>query len=310
VPLPAAGVYQIELVAEDGQGPSVFANFPVYVGVAPPPVPATAARPTGAPESEAEAEATIFALANQARQAAGRPPLEPLPALAKIARQHSADMAEHRFIAHVSPTTGAPADRVRRANLGAMYVLENLGAAASSREVHEGLMGSPGHRANILDASATHLGVGVVRDPAPGGGIIVTQNFVALAVPIDVAAAPPRVLEAINRARAARRLPALRADASLAALAQRSAARFFQGKPKAEEVTARLNAEFSRETKGFRSARVLAAAVARLDDAVSPDDEAIFEAAATAVGVGVAQGTRPDVGTNALFVVLLFGHGK
>ncbi|HEU4408513.1 MAG TPA: CAP domain-containing protein [Polyangiaceae bacterium] len=309
VALPTAGVYQVELVAEDERGPSVLVNFPVYVGVEPPPLPASRGRAAGAPESEAEAEASLVALTNEARKAAGRRPLEPLPALADVARKHSVDMAEHHFIAHNSPTTGAPSDRVRRAGIGAMYVLENLGAAANAREVHEGLMGSPGHRANILDANATHIGVGVVRDPSAGGGLIVTENFVAIAAPIDVASAPPRVLEAINRARAARRLPALPADAALSALARRAAARFFQGRPKAEEVTSRLNAEFAREAKGFRRARVLASVVSRLDDAVDPSDDAPFDPTVSAVGVGVAQGSRPDVGTNALFVVLLFGKG-
>lgn len=307
VPLKARGTYQIEVVAEDERGPSVLANFPVYAGVEPPPLPA--ARSASVRESEAEAEASLLSLTNEARKAAGRRPLAPLPALANVARKHSVDMAEHRFVAHNSPSTGTPSDRVRRAGIGAVYVLENLGAAASAREVHEGLMGSPGHRANILDANATHLGVGVVRDPSPGGGLIVTENFVTLASPIDLASAPPRVLEAINRARAARGLRALPADPSLAALAQRAAARFFQGKPKAEEVTSRLQADFGREAKRFNRARVLASVVARLDDAIAPDDEAVFDRSAVAVGVGVAQGSRPDVGTNALFVVLLFGRG-
>jgi uncharacterized protein YkwD len=310
LPLRAEGIYQVELVAEDQRGPSVLANFPVYVGVEPPPLPAATTRSVGAPESEAEVEAKLFALTNEARRAAGRRPLAPLPALTEVARRHSADMAKNHFVAHVSPTTGTPSDRLRRAGVGAIYVLENVGVASSAREVHEGLMGSPGHRTNILDPNATHLGVGVVRDPSSGGGLIVTENFAAVAVPINVAAAPPRVLEAINRARAARGLPALPNDATLSTLAQRSAARFFQGRPTAEEVTARLNTDFARESKGFRRARVIATVVARPDDAVSPDDAALFDRAASAVGVGIAQGTRPDVGTNALFVVLLVGHGK
>jgi hypothetical protein len=74
-------------------------------------------------------------------------------------------------------------------------------------------------------------------------------------------------------------------------------------------VTSRLQADFGREAKRFSRARVLASVVARLDDAISPDDEAVFDRSAVAVGVGVAQGSRPDVGTNALFVVLLFGRG-
>jgi uncharacterized protein YkwD len=309
VPLPTGGVYQIEIVAEDEQGPSVHANFPVYVGVEPPPLPA-AARTAGGAESESEAEATLLTLANEARRAAGRRPLEPLPALAEVARRHSADMAEHHFIAHVSPKTGAPVDRVRRAGLGALYVLENLGAAPTAREMHEGLMNSPGHRASILDANATHVGIGVVRDPSPGGGLIATENFVALGAPIDLAAAPARVLDALNRARAARRLPALPADPELSALAKRAAARFFEGRPKPEEITARLNGDFAHAAKRFNRARVVVSVVARLDDAVGPDDEAVFERAASAVGVGVAQGTRPDIGANALFVVLLLGHGR
>lgn len=43
---------------------------------------------------------------------------------------------------------------------------ENVGLAGSVETVHQAFMDSEGHRANILDAGYTHLGVGVVEDGA------------------------------------------------------------------------------------------------------------------------------------------------
>lgn len=44
-----------------------------------------------------------------------------------------------------------------------------------TRELHEGLMSSPGHRANILDSDVDEVGIGVHVDRE--GSVWITQNF-------------------------------------------------------------------------------------------------------------------------------------
>lgn len=167
------GRYQVEVFGQDQQGPRVLANFPVYCGAAPP------AEYQGEVSYVAyaipvdEAEAKLLALVNQARASAGLGPVAGDSELAEVARGHSEDMRDHRFVAHISPTTGTPMDRARAAGLSPRRLLENIGTAGSVEEVHAGLMRSPGHRSAILDPHVTHVGVGVVVDTPQDGPIAI-----------------------------------------------------------------------------------------------------------------------------------------
>jgi uncharacterized protein YkwD len=106
------------------------------------------------------AEFELFSLINKARATAGLPALSYDPALTGVARAHSRDMLTHDYIAHISPTTGSPADRVARAGIAVDRLAEDIGTSGSPEELHQGLMRSPGHRAAILDRQATRVGVG------------------------------------------------------------------------------------------------------------------------------------------------------
>ena len=125
-----------------------------------------------------DAEIQLFAHVNEARMNAGLSLLTPDPALARVARGHSGDMFANNFVAHVSPTTGGPGDRVAKAGLKPPRLLENVGTDSSPAEVHRGLMRSPGHRSAILDPEVTHVGIGVVVAP-PGAPyrVVVTELF-------------------------------------------------------------------------------------------------------------------------------------
>src|SRR5205807_4183092 len=95
-----------------------------------------------------------------------------------VARAHSADMLAHGFFGHVSPSTGTTVDRVMRAKIDALVILENVARAATAGEVERGLMNSPGHRANILNKEVTHVGVGIASSDAGGQReLLVTQLF-------------------------------------------------------------------------------------------------------------------------------------
>jgi uncharacterized protein YkwD len=64
---------------------------------------------------------------------------------------------------------------MRAANVEFLTAGENLALAHSLSIAHNGLMNSPGHRANILNPSFGRLGIGILD----GGfhGLIVSQEF-------------------------------------------------------------------------------------------------------------------------------------
>src|SRR5262249_36781579 len=106
-------------------------------------------------------------------------------------------------VGHVSPTTGNPSDRMKRAGILAPVVLENVARAYSPEEIERGLMDSPGHRANILSTEATHVGVGVQLGREGDGRreMLATQLFMRRVTPPDPSRATAQVLDEINARR-------------------------------------------------------------------------------------------------------------
>jgi uncharacterized protein YkwD len=179
VPLPRDGVYRVEVMGDGATGPVVVANVPVYVGV-PEPTPEAqmeAARSGAAPRSAEEAQARMLALLNDARRAAGLPALLPDAELAKLALAHSREMAAAHFFGHQSPTTGRVEDRLRRAGVSVTKLGENISQGDTADAAHAALMGSPSHRANMLDPGFTHVGIGVVLRPTERPALLVTMVF-------------------------------------------------------------------------------------------------------------------------------------
>lgn len=131
------------------------------------------------PEDLRAVESEIADRVNRIRTDRGLPALLYSPALARVARDHSADMAKRGYFEHVAPDGRAPADRVRAAAIEYALVAENL--AYNHREADpiesavKDWMASPGHRANILSGEVSRTGVGVVV--AADGGIYFTQLF-------------------------------------------------------------------------------------------------------------------------------------
>ena len=151
----------LEFLGEDKLGSEVLANFPVFCGDPPPGELAVRADDGRVVTDPGEAEAVALKLLNADRSAAGLAPLQADGRVARVARGHSQDMLDHDFVGHISPTTGTASDRLRRAGIGSLTVLENVARAYSPDEAQAGLMGSPGHRANILNPDVTHVGIGV-----------------------------------------------------------------------------------------------------------------------------------------------------
>jgi uncharacterized protein YkwD len=233
------GRYQIEVLGEDRAGPTVLANFPLHCGEAPPDFAAqAAAQASAAPgrdetaqvwQCNGDAQGVLLSLLNSDRERAGRKALATDSRLVAAALAHSEDMRSHHFVAHVSPRTGGPADRAKRAGVQSARITENLAQASTPQLAHQGLMGSPGHRANILDPDVDHVGIScVMAEPATPGQprtLVVTQLFakLAAAAPISPQAAG-EALAHVNALRSQAKLTPLAPDPTLTALANQIAA--------------------------------------------------------------------------------------
>lgn len=303
----AKGVYQVELIGEDRLGDAVLANFPVYCGVDPPSAMRQLRRPGGDTfAGVADAETILLKLLNIDRAAARLPPLSADAALANIARAHSADMHDHDFFGHVSPSTGSAADRVRRAGLEAELVLENLARACSPGEVEWWLMKSPGHRSNILNADVTHVGIGIVMEDRGGGArdLWVTQLFSKPAGVFDEARTSSELHRRIDQMRRGRDLRVLGVDPVLEQMAARTARELAASGLKQEQAEVPIKQALRRLGDRYHSLRsvfAVASGIQQLDLLSSP---ALADVNAAGLGLGVARGQRPDR-SHALYIVII-----
>jgi uncharacterized YkwD family protein len=123
-------------------------------------------------------EQKVVELTNQERTKAG---LQPLKAdnstLSKMARAKSQDMSDKNYFDHQSPIYGSPFDMMKKFGISYKTAGENIAAGQKTpEEVVQGWMNSPGHRANILNASFTTIGVGYVQGGSYGS--YWTQEFI------------------------------------------------------------------------------------------------------------------------------------
>jgi uncharacterized protein YkwD len=120
-------------------------------------------------------EARMLELVNAERAKAGLQPLRADPEVVPVARAHSQDMFARSYFSHVSPEGGTLGERMRKQQVRYLLAGENLALAPTLARAHQGLMDSPGHRANILRAEFGRVGIGVLD----GGlhGLMVTQNY-------------------------------------------------------------------------------------------------------------------------------------
>jgi len=121
-------------------------------------------------------EYEVLLLVNQERANAGLPPLAINPELTRAARNHSQDMIDRNFFSHTNPDGNGPAQRAAAEGYPSSYVGENIAAGYwTPQAVMDAWMNSPGHRANILNANYTEIGIGWKQ----GGsyGVYWTQVF-------------------------------------------------------------------------------------------------------------------------------------
>ncbi len=130
--------------------------------------------------SASSAERQIFDELNQERQKAGLPALEWNELVAEAARRHASVLSQNLELAHQYPGEPSLPERLGATGVRFTRAAENVARTEHVEDVHLALMGSPGHRANMLNPKYNAAGIGVVeRD----GKFYVTQDFI-FAVPV------------------------------------------------------------------------------------------------------------------------------
>ncbi|MEX3747365.1 MULTISPECIES: SafA/ExsA family spore coat assembly protein [Lysinibacillus] len=119
-------------------------------------------------------EQEVVKLVNAERAKAGLPALKEDWELSRVAKYKSQDMHDKKYFDHTSPTYGTPFTMMKNFGISYKSAGENIAQGQpSAEEVVKAWMNSSGHRANILNESYTHIGVGYVKD-----GNYWTQMFI------------------------------------------------------------------------------------------------------------------------------------
>lgn len=296
------GKQQLEITAEDRSGSTVLANFPVWCGSkAPLSLRVTTGTEDPTPTSREEAEERMFGLVNADRARHGLPPLALDRRLTEISRLHSDEMLRTGQVAHVSPTTGSAADRVKAGGVRTSVVLENVARAYGVAEAERGLMNSPGHRANILSDEVTHTGIGITlgEDVSGRKELLVTQVF--MRVPKTIVLDKVRG-QAIARIQSAK---AMTSSGDLQNIAQAFAAELAKG-ASTSDASKRANKSLDQNAGGFSRVSTL---VTTVSDIASFDPSgSLGDARVQHFGVGIAQGSHAVMGDGAIYIVVLLAE--
>lgn len=116
----------------------------------------------------------LMALANQARAAAGSPPLRWDSALAEAALKHTKRMVAEGPIAHQYPGELSFAERAGLTGAHFDLIEENVAVGPTPVEIHDEWMHSKGHRENMLNPAVDSVGIAVV---ASRGVLYATADY-------------------------------------------------------------------------------------------------------------------------------------
>lgn len=131
------------------------------------------------PEVKQEVKVTseiqqVVNLTNQERAKAGLKALQIDTKLTQSAQAKSQDMKNKNYFSHTSPTYGSPFDQMKSMGISYKSAAENIAMGQRTpAEVVDAWMKSPGHKANIMNGSFTHIGVGL-----SDSGYYWTQQFI------------------------------------------------------------------------------------------------------------------------------------
>ena len=95
--------------------------------------------------------------------------------LQNAAFKHAEDMFTRGYFSHDTPEGIDPFERMKQLHIRFKAAGENLAHSNALLSAHNGLMKSPGHRANILNAHFGRLGIAILD----GGdkGLMIVEEF-------------------------------------------------------------------------------------------------------------------------------------
>ncbi len=142
-------------------------------------VTAPIALPSASLYSSSITAGNVIMLTNQTRTNLGLPSLTQNGKLTAAAQAKAKDMLDKQYFAHNSPEGLTPWYFIRSQGYAYEKAGENLAIHYTTAEgVHDGWLASPTHRANIVKAEFTEIGVGVVNGEYDGyPSTIVVQFF-------------------------------------------------------------------------------------------------------------------------------------
>lgn len=142
-------------------------------------------------------EQYLLSAINGERSAHGLGPLRTDDSLRQAAREHAGSMAARGTIAHQFP--GEAELSARAADDGARFsrIAENVAEAPSVIAVHDALMRSPGHRANILDPVVDVVGIAVL---SRRGQLYAVEDFARTVAPLTLPEQESAVAMLLDRA--------------------------------------------------------------------------------------------------------------
>ena len=116
-----------------------------------------------AEETYSAQEQQMLDLINSERAKYGVESLRMNAVLTQVARDHSKEMIEKDYFSHNSFDGTFFSDRIKDAGYPLYRVAENIAMnyPPDVEKAHENLMGSSGHRANILSADYNEIGIGI-----------------------------------------------------------------------------------------------------------------------------------------------------
>ncbi|WP_195251340.1 CAP domain-containing protein [Romboutsia sp. 1001713B170207_170306_H8] len=119
----------------------------------------------------------VVNLVNKERAKYGLSPLKSNASLANVATIKSQDMVNKNYFSHTSPTYGSPFDMMKQFGISYRTAGENIAMGQKTpSEVVTAWMNSEGHRANILNANFTEIGIGIAQNSK--GQLYWTQMFI------------------------------------------------------------------------------------------------------------------------------------
>ena len=171
------------------------------------------------PELKAIEEA-LFNLINSEREKNGLSRLHFSSRLSSLARQHSQEMAAKNRLSHFSSDEKSYCDRLVSQGFFFIQAGENIARSETFNPfvIHQSMMTSSEHRANILHPDFDEIGLGVAQ--GEGGNYFITQDFIQSLPVLTEEEARNKVISIIQAFRQAQALPELSVEEEINGVAQ------------------------------------------------------------------------------------------